>query len=511
MYCTLSDRHAGLPPVLAKRAPAASSANPPPPPPPPAPPALAHQARFRLFDRTPAVSPMAGPGQQGRDAFLRRPLVRAVRLTKRFPAHARGQQRAAVLAPTALSGPLPTVGICLLPSWLLASSVAAAVAPWESLQGTASLAGESRGALARWNPRRALERYKCCSWRSRPYAVSPLAGNATRLFSRTREVSAGTRLRRESLMATLTPVLRVCRSPDSGAAAQPKHPHDEKAEKDTMASRAARHEKEVKEADAIMAAANGSADPAIVVKKDVWARVKEGAKHYWDGSRLLAYEVKISTKLLYRLAKGDTLTRREHRQLKRTTADMLRLVPFLVFVIVPFLEFLLPVVLKLFPNMLPSTFEDKDLAEAKKKKLLKVRLDVAEFLQDTIGEIGIQGSSSNAKAAKEFADFFRNIRTTGNLASAENISKMAKRFEDDITLENLSRPQLVSMCRYMNINAFGTDNFLRFQIRNKMLKLKTDDKVSLFLLVTEEYFSLSAEAETRRTFPKRRSLAAGPP
>ena len=47
-------------------------------------------------------------------------------------------------------------------------------------------------------------------------------------------------------------------------------------------------------------------------------------------------------------------------QLVRTTADMFRLVPFAVFIIVPFMEFLLPVALKLFPNMLPSTFKEKD-------------------------------------------------------------------------------------------------------------------------------------------------------
>lgn len=46
-------------------------------------------------------------------------------------------------------------------------------------------------------------------------------------------------------------------------------------------------------------------------------------------------------------------------QLRRTTSDLLRLVPFAVFLIVPFMELLLPVALKLFPNMLPSTFEDK--------------------------------------------------------------------------------------------------------------------------------------------------------
>lgn len=44
-------------------------------------------------------------------------------------------------------------------------------------------------------------------------------------------------------------------------------------------------------------------------------------------------------------------------QFLRTCADVFRLLPFLVFIIVPFMEFLLPVALKLFPNMLPSTFE----------------------------------------------------------------------------------------------------------------------------------------------------------
>lgn len=46
-------------------------------------------------------------------------------------------------------------------------------------------------------------------------------------------------------------------------------------------------------------------------------------------------------------------------QFLRTCADLFRLLPFLVFIIVPFMEFLLPVALKLFPNMLPSTFETK--------------------------------------------------------------------------------------------------------------------------------------------------------
>lgn len=109
----------------------------------------------------------------------------------------------------------------------------------------------------------------------------------------------------------------------------------------------------------------------------VWKKVKHEAAHYWHGSKLLVSEVRISARLQWKILHGEQLTRRERRQvrhfnvfnvirlintllqLRRTTQDLLRLVPFAVFIIVPFMELLLPVALKLFPNMLPSTFEDK--------------------------------------------------------------------------------------------------------------------------------------------------------
>lgn len=239
-------------------------------------------------------------------------------------------------------------------------------------------------------------------------------------------------------------------------------------------------------------------------KKPLGQRIKAELLHYWHGSKLLAAEFKISSRLCYKLAKGSRLTRREYRQLKRTTVDLLRLVPFLFFLIVPFMELLLPVFLKLFPNMLPSTFESKYAEEEKKKKLLKVRLEMAKFLQETVTEVSISGSKK-AEAAKEFADYFRTvcsiligcfhsfvvqsvtqeisikIRSTNAPATTASILEVTKKFPDELTLNNLSRPQLVSMCKYMNINAFGTDNFLRYQIRRRMEQLARDDKVSLFM------------------------------
>jgi LETM1 and EF-hand domain-containing protein 1 len=49
-------------------------------------------------------------------------------------------------------------------------------------------------------------------------------------------------------------------------------------------------------------------------KKTLWQKVKHEAQHYWDGTKLLVAEVKISSKLALKMAAGYELTRREHRQ-----------------------------------------------------------------------------------------------------------------------------------------------------------------------------------------------------
>ena len=45
------------------------------------------------------------------------------------------------------------------------------------------------------------------------------------------------------------------------------------------------------------------------------------------------------------------------------------------------MEILLPVALKLFPNMLPSTFENKLKKEEEMKKRVIAKMEVARFLQ----------------------------------------------------------------------------------------------------------------------------------
>lgn len=118
----------------------------------------------------------------------------------------------------------------------------------------------------------------------------------------------------------------------------------------------------------------------------------------------------------------------------------------MIILIIPFLELALPVLLRLFPSMLPSTFESKFQEEENRKKLLKLRLEMAKFLQETVGEVALSGTSKSADA-KEFTDFFQKCRTVGEPAPTEDIIRVARKFKDEITLSNLSRPQLVSMAK----------------------------------------------------------------
>ncbi|KAI5291657.1 hypothetical protein KEM54_002234 [Ascosphaera aggregata] len=204
-------------------------------------------------------------------------------------------------------------------------------------------------------------------------------------------------------------------------------------------------------------------------------KIKKEAQHYWDGTKLLATEVRISTKLVVKMLLGYELSRRENRQLRRTIVDLGRLVPFSAFVIIPFAELLLPVALKLFPNLLPSTYEGKSEKDKKSQVLRNTRKEVSSFLHDTLGETGLPVSVITAKK-EEFTTFFHKIRNSGESPSHDDVIKVCKIFKDDLTLDNLSRSQLVAICRYMNLNTFGTDALLRYSIRHRMRQIKRDDK-----------------------------------
>lgn len=210
-----------------------------------------------------------------------------------------------------------------------------------------------------------------------------------------------------------------------------------------------------------------------VEKPSLWSRIKHEAKHYRDGTKLLGFEIKISSRLLLKSSAGYELSRRELLQLKRTTSDIVRLVPFAAFVLVPFAELLLPIALKLFPNLLPSTYESVKDKQSKLESLRKTRKLVSGIIKGNISHFKPTDISEEHK--KVFNEFYQHVRQTGEPESRQQLIQVARLFKDDTVLDNVTRSYLVALAKYINLRPFGTDVMLRYRIRYKMLELKKDD------------------------------------
>jgi len=215
---------------------------------------------------------------------------------------------------------------------------------------------------------------------------------------------------------------------------------------------------------------------------------------------LLAADVRTARHILGRTLRGSTLSRRERKQLLRTVTDVFRLVPMSIFVLVPFMEFALPFAIKIFPNMLPSTFRDSLKEEEKMKRELQMRISMAGFFQDTLTELAKEQKKvatevrkhdvanddkdfdqesieiiAKEASASSFLEFLKKART-GEPIPPDVIIKFAKCIDDTLTLDNMGRMQLINLCKYMGIPPYGSNDLLRFYLRHRIRALKDDDQ-----------------------------------
>nr|CAB3263418.1 LETM1 and EF-hand domain-containing protein 1, mitochondrial-like [Phallusia mammillata] len=231
---------------------------------------------------------------------------------------------------------------------------------------------------------------------------------------------------------------------------------------------------------------------AAEIKPSLWVRVVNEVKHYYHGFRLLALDVKVASRTVWKLLNGKTVIRRERNQFRRALSDIFRLAPFSIFIIIPFAELALPIAVKLFPNLLPSTFETSSKKDQRLKKELKVKLQMAKFLQDTVEDTAIRTKKSSKKneAAQDFINFFHKCRDENATPTNQEILKHAKLFEDQITLDKMPRQQLMALCRLLKVPAVGTNELLRFLLQMKLQQLHRDD-----ILIQEEGIDSLTTAE----------------
>lgn len=99
-------------------------------------------------------------------------------------------------------------------------------------------------------------------------------------------------------------------------------------------------------------------------------------------------------------------------------------------------------------------------------------------MQETMQEIANKKSHSGETGqagAGEILDFVDKAYKGEHIPN-EQVIRIATLFRDELTLPNMARPQLISMCKYMGLPIYGSDDILRFQLRSKFRAIKEDDR-----------------------------------
>eukprot|EP00392_Amoebophrya_sp_AT5.2_P005100 g5109.t1 len=197
-------------------------------------------------------------------------------------------------------------------------------------------------------------------------------------------------------------------------------------------------------------------NPAVV--KVWWAKTKHAVHHFveWNkqGFGLFWVNLKLAKRLIRRRLKGEVLTYRDRKLLVRTIADMGKLIPFSVFIIVPFAEVFLPPVLYFFPNLMPSTFLEKGEESENMKKTLKVKKELAVIRFSRLFGKWFTFDNLPEQKLRIMADILgleesSLFRSTLALRLRHHINRL--RFEDREVLfegvDTLRRDDLVDLCR----------------------------------------------------------------
>lgn len=224
-------------------------------------------------------------------------------------------------------------------------------------------------------------------------------------------------------------------------------------------------------------------DPRIVTE---WSKdIRDAVVHFcsWvaTGCRLLVADMRASFFLVKRVLKGYPLTVKERRLLVRTTSDVLKLIPFSFFLIVPFAELALPVVLRVFPGMLPSTFFERKYDNATMARKMKAKEELAEFWQQVVYDRTKQiydGQGKHADKAAELAEFQGKLIEGTEFPRLKEILRFSKLFKDEFALPNMSSKQMGAMSRLLGFGRAKSwwPGHLEVQLRHHITSIRTEDR-----------------------------------
>ncbi|SOV74185.1 LETM1-like protein, putative [Plasmodium sp. gorilla clade G3] len=230
--------------------------------------------------------------------------------------------------------------------------------------------------------------------------------------------------------------------------------------------------------------------PSIL--KVYYEHIKKNIKHtvVWVKTGILLFltNMKISKNLIIKRLKGYRLSYSEYKLLIRTMNDMFKLIPFSFFIIIPFAEFLLPIFLKIYPNLLPSTFKNDDNFNNIKKNLY-AKEQLAKFLQQLIEEkekqlnenIGIDSDKKKNILNKFHQQLInKDEKDINPFLSVNDTLKIAKIFKEDFVLDQMNLKTLQTICHLLGLKPYGIHYHVVLQLRHHFLRLQREDRELIY-------------------------------
>eukprot|EP00919_Chromeraceae_sp_WS-2016_P005493 GHVR01012886.1.p1 GENE.GHVR01012886.1~~GHVR01012886.1.p1 ORF type:complete len:583 (-),score=103.71 GHVR01012886.1:695-2443(-) len=225
-------------------------------------------------------------------------------------------------------------------------------------------------------------------------------------------------------------------------------------------------------------------DNPYLLYKDFKVGCSHMIKWVLTGSKLFGANVSVSKQLLLKKLRGSPLSLREHKLLVRTVTDCFKIIPFSFFIIVPFAEFLLPLVLRVFPNMLPSTFFETSYDSQYLSRKLKAKQELASFFHEIVQEKTrqiINRDSTMKDKAQAFQDFVKGMLAKDAkdkipFLGVKETLQFARLFKEEFKIENMSYYSLNVMAKILGLTPFGIHAHLVLLIRHHVLRLQQEDR-----------------------------------
>ena len=140
----------------------------------------------------------------------------------------------------------------------------------------------------------------------------------------------------------------------------------------------------------------------------------------------------------------ESITIKESHKMNVTKTDLLKMIPFSFFIIVPGAELTLPLCLYLFPNMIPSSF----ISKTKEEKSIIHLLDARNVYADTLHIFMLKQLKDKGP---EYENFRKVLKNSPHLLTKDKLVEFHDLFVKFFRFNDMDSETLINVCRLVTM------------------------------------------------------------